>query len=56
VGYSITRSFSITFDAAPDPTILTGTYQETTRGLARQEIVSKGGISLRRVSTADTLQ
>ena len=55
-GYPVSRSFSITFDAAPDPTILTGTYQETTRGLARQDIVSKGGISLRRISTADTLQ
>ena len=55
-GYTVSRSFSITFDAAPDPTILTGTYQETTRGLSRQEIVSKGGISLRRISTADTLQ
>jgi hypothetical protein len=56
VGYPVTRSFSITFNAAPDPTILTGTYQETTRGLARQDIVSKGGISLRRITTADTLQ
>ena len=55
-GYPVSRSFSITFDAAPDPTILTGTYQETTRGLARQDIVSKGGISLRRISTADTLR
>jgi hypothetical protein len=55
-GYTVSRSFSITFDAAPDPTILTGTYQETTRGLSRQDIVSKGGISLRRISTADTLQ
>lgn len=55
-GYTVSRSFSITFDAAPDPTILTGTYQETTRGLSRQEIVSKGGISLRRISTVDTLQ
>lgn len=55
-GYSVSRSFSITFDAAPDPAILTGIYQETTRGLARQEIVSRGGISLRRVSTADRLQ
>ena len=55
-GYPVSRSFSITFDAAPDPTILTGTYQETTRGLARQDIVSKGGISLRRITTADTLQ
>jgi hypothetical protein len=55
-GYTVSRSFSITFDAAPDPTILTGTYQETTRGLARQDIVSKGGISLRRITTADTLQ
>lgn len=55
-GYPVTRSFSITFDAAPDPTILTGIYQETTRGLARQGIVSKGSISLRRITTADTLQ
>jgi hypothetical protein len=55
-GYTVSRSFSITFDAAPDLTILTGTYQETTRGLARQDIVSKGGISLRRITTADTLQ
>lgn len=55
-GYTVSRSFSVTFDAAPDPTILTGTYQETTRGLARQDIVSKGGISLRRITTADTLQ
>lgn len=55
-GYTVSRSFSITFDAALDPTILTGIYQETTRGLSRQEIVSKGGISLRRISTADTLQ
>lgn len=56
VGYAITRSFTISFDAAPDPTILTGTYQETTRGLAHQSIVSKGTISLRRISTADSLQ
>jgi hypothetical protein len=55
-GYTVSRSFSITFDAAPDPTILTGSYQETTRGLARQGIVSKGSISLRRITTADTLQ
>lgn len=56
VGYSITRSFAISFDTAPDPTILTGTYQETTGGLARQAIVSKGSISLRRITTADILQ
>ena len=55
-GYPVTRSFTITFDAAPDTTILTGTYQETTGGLARQAIVSKGSISMRRISTADTLQ
>lgn len=56
VGYSVTRRFSIRFDAAPDTTILTGTYQETTSGLARQDIVSKGTISLRRVSSAATLE
>lgn len=56
VGYPVTRSFSITFDAAPDPTILTGTYQESTGGLARQAIVSRGSISLRRITTADSLQ
>lgn len=55
-GYSVTRSFSISFETAPDPTILTGTYQETTRGLARQDIVSRGTISIRRFSTADSLQ
>ena len=56
VGYSITRSFSISFDTAPDPTILTGTYQESTGGLAHQSIVSRGSISLRRITTADSLQ
>jgi hypothetical protein len=55
-GYPVTRSFSISFEEAPDPTILTGTYQETTRGLARQDIVSKGTISLRRITTAAALQ
>ena len=55
-GYSITRSFSISFDTAPDPAILTGNYQESTGGLARQNIVSRGSISLRRISTVDTLQ
>jgi len=55
-GYTVSRSFSITFDAAPDPTILTGTYQESTGGLARQNIVSRGSISLRRITTADILQ
>ena len=42
--------------AAPDPAVLLGTYEETTRGLARQAIVSKGVVELRRVSTVDTLQ
>lgn len=55
-GYPVTRSFSISFETAPDPTILTGTYRETTRGLARQDIVSRGTISIRRFSTADSLQ
>lgn len=56
VGYTITRALSIAFDAAPDPAVLLGTYEETTRGLARQAIVSKGVVELRRVSTVDTLQ
>jgi hypothetical protein len=56
VGYPVTRSFSISFDTAPDPAILTGTYQESTGGLARQAIVSRGSISLRRITTADSLQ
>lgn len=56
VGYNVTRRFSIRFDAAPGTSILTGTYQETTSGLARQDIVSKGTISLQRVSSAATLE
>jgi hypothetical protein len=56
VGYAITRRFSIRFDAAPGTSILTGTYQETTSGLARQDIVSKGTISLQKVSSAATLE
>lgn len=55
-GYSITRSLSITFDAAYNPGMLTGTYQEITRGLARQDITSRGKIALRRVSTVANLQ
>lgn len=55
-GYPVTRSFTITFEASPAPTIFNGTYRETTRGLARQDIVSGGTIFLRRVSTAGTLQ
>lgn len=55
-GYAITRSFTIAFDVAPAPTILEGTYQETTFGLARQPIVSRGRISLRRISTANSIQ
>jgi hypothetical protein len=56
VGYAVTRRFTIRFETAPDTTILAGTYQETTRGLARQDIVSKGTIFLRRVSSAATLE
>jgi hypothetical protein len=52
----VTRRFSIRFEAAPGSTILTGTYQETTGGLARQDIVSKGSITLQRVSSAATLE
>lgn len=55
-GYAITRSLSITFDATHDPGMLTGTYQEITRGLARQDITSRGKIALRRVSTVANLQ
>jgi len=55
-GYPVTRSFTVKFEGAPDPTILTGTYEETTRGLARQDIVSKGSISLRRITKAASLQ
>jgi hypothetical protein len=55
-GYTITRSLSITFDATHDPGMLTGTYQEITRGLARQDITSRGKIALRRVSTVANLQ
>ena len=55
-GYAVTRSFTVKFEAEPDPTILTGTYEETTRGLARQDIVSRGSISLRRITKAATLQ
>ena len=55
-GYPVTRSFTITFEASPAPTIFNGTYRETTRGLARQDIVSSGTLFLRRVSTAETLQ
>jgi hypothetical protein len=55
-GYAITRSLSITFDATYDPGMLTGTYQEITRGLARQDITSRGKIALRRVSTVANLQ
>jgi hypothetical protein len=56
VGYAVTRRFSIRFEAAPGSTILTGTYPETTGGLARQDIVSKGSITLQRVSSAATLE
>jgi hypothetical protein len=56
VGYAVTRRFSIRFETAPGSTILTGTYQETTSGLARQDIVSKGSITLQRVSSAATLE
>ena len=56
VGYPVTRRFSIRFDAAPGTSTLTGTYQETTSGLARQDIVSKGSITLQRVSSAATLE
>jgi hypothetical protein len=55
-GYPVTRSFTVRFEAEPDPTILSGTYEETTRGLARQDIVSRGSISLRRITKAATLQ
>jgi hypothetical protein len=55
-GYTITRSLTITFDAVYDPGMLTGTYQEITRGLARQDITSQGKIALRRVSTVANLQ
>jgi hypothetical protein len=55
-GYAVTRSFTVRFEAEPDPTILSGTYEETTRGLARQDIVSRGSISLRRITKAATLQ
>jgi hypothetical protein len=56
VGYAVTRRFSISFDAASGTSILTGTYQETTSGLARQDIVSKGTITLQRVSSASTIE
>ncbi len=56
VGYAVTRAFRISFDAAPDAQILTGTYAETTRGLARDDLESRGTIDLRRVSLVDSLQ
>lgn len=55
-GYAVTRSFSISFGTAPGPGILVGTYQETTSGLTRQDIVSKGSIALRRVSAAAAVE
>ena len=45
VGYPISRRFSLTVEASPDPTLLTGTYQETTLGLARQDLVAEGTLS-----------
>lgn len=56
VGYPISRRFSLTVEASPDPTLLTGTYQETTLGLARQDLVAEGTLSLRRVSPVATLK
>jgi hypothetical protein len=56
VGYPISRRFSVTVEASPAPTLLTGTYQETTLGLARQDIVAEGTLSLRRVSPVATLK
>ena len=55
VGYDITRSFQITFEATQEPGLLNGSYRETTRGLARQDLVSTGRIVLRRVSRVATL-
>ncbi len=54
-GYAISRTFQITFDAAQEPGMLTGTYRETTSGLARQPLVSSGRIALRRVSNVPVL-
>lgn len=55
VGYDITRSFQITFEASQEPGLLNGRYRETTSGLARQDLVSTGRIVLRRVSRVATL-
>jgi len=57
-GLPIERGFSIVFDESADPDLLTGVYQETTRGLTREgtNIVSVGLVELRRVSTVAELQ
>ncbi|MDC3255294.1 hypothetical protein OAV21_02750 [bacterium] len=54
-GYSITRELFISFDDGPGMGFLTGTYQETTKGLAVPDIVSRGKISLRRVTEVGQL-
>lgn len=55
-GYAIERSFTITFDPDYEPGLLRGTYQETTTGLADFDLVSRGRITLQRVSLVGELQ
>lgn len=51
-GYDIVRAFTIRFDADYETGsgLLTGTYEETTSGIATVDLISRGRIQLQRVS------
>lgn len=57
-GYTIRRSFSVTLDGQyrAGSGVLTGVYQESAYGLASNPIVSRGRITLQRLSTTTAIQ
>ena len=55
-GYAITRVIEISFDAEQSEGVLRGTFTETVTGLAAFDMVTKGMITLQRVSEVAELQ
>ncbi|MFM7103413.1 MAG: hypothetical protein ACKO3N_19870 [Verrucomicrobiota bacterium] len=56
-GYTIERNLTLALeDYRSGSGILTGTYQEVTTGLATAPIISRGRLTLQRVSTTTTLE
>lgn len=55
VGRNIRRNFVIQFDATGSTDLLRGTYTETVTGLGSVPLVSKGDITLQRITPVSTL-